>query len=149
MALSIAPLLCKSLTLEERCELAASGLTALDLFSMQAAARCKRMGLPTGSCFMAGQTTSNLQSCSLAAMLITLTKDETMSPWKHGEVRLTELSIEQYFGQLRSQSNNAQLSPRGYFQAASRVALKAFKDLKGPIPKPGDPPLSEEQQLCS
>jgi hypothetical protein len=84
------------------------------------------MKAPTGSTFWAAQTVVNMQSCCLAGILVTITKDEAFSPWRAGSARMSEISIEEQFSFLRRQSANAQLiadhfgrQPRGLqFQRA-------------------------------
>ena len=148
VALNIAPLLTKSLSLEQRVETAVSGFVCIDLFTALASVKCTKMGLPKGSCFMAGQTSFNLQSICLAAIVIAVTKSPEMNPWKYGSCRAAELSIEQFFGCLRSQSSTAQLSCRAYWQAGSRNALRMLPELERQKPAAlGEPPLTDEQQL--
>lgn len=146
VALSISGLLTKSLSMEERCEISVSGFCLLDIFSIYADKRCSELRLPTGSLFLAKQTARNLQGVSLASLIITVAKDRHMAPWKHGSVRLAELSIEQFFGELRSQSSTAQLGCRSYWQASARHALKYVKELEAQKPtSPGDLALSDDQ----
>ena len=148
VALNIAPLLTKSLNLEQRVETAVSGFVSIDLFAALATLKCTKSGLPTGSCFMAGQTAFNLQSVCLAAIVIGVTKSPEMNPWKYGSCRVAELAIEQFFGTLRNQSSTAQLSCRAYWQAGSRDALKVVRELEKQKPAGlGEPPLTDEQQL--
>ncbi len=52
-----------------------------------------------------------------------------MNVWSHGHARMSEIAIEHFFGQLRAQSGNSQLSARAYWQASARTALKVDKDL--------------------
>lgn len=148
--MNVAPLMTTSLSLLQRCELAISGFVSLDLFSMLAAQKCTRFGLPKGSCFMAQQTQQNLQSCSCAAAVVCITKPKDFEPWRSSVGRMSELAIEEYFGQLRSQSCNAQLSARGYFQAAAKHALQMSKRLNKEKALPGiNEPLTDEQQPAS
>ena len=86
VALNVAPLLSKSLNMQQRLECAVSGFVCLDIFSLLASYRCSQLHLPTGSCFMAAQTVVNLQACALAAVVITVTKHESMSLWWHGDM---------------------------------------------------------------
>ena len=122
-----APLLHKRLKLGHRTELALAGFVLLDVFRMLSEERCDAMQLPKGSCFIASQTTQTLQSCALACVVIALSKPQCWNPWERGVARLSELPIEQAFGNLRAQSRNSQLSSRGFFQADARLALKAPK----------------------
>ena len=63
VALNIAPLMHTdpTLNLETRCELALTGFLALDVMKLLSEDVCARMQLPKGSCFMAAQSTTNLQ----------------------------------------------------------------------------------------
>ena len=144
VAMCIAPLLHKNLSMALRCETALTGFITMDLFSMLAGIKCYRMKLPKGSNFMAGQT----QGCALSAIVITLTKGHELDPWRKGFGRLSELAIEQHFGHLRSQSQNSQLSCRGYWQASARDAMKAAKNLDKENPVPGNEnPLRDAEIL--
>ena len=149
VALNLAPLLHRDLSLATRCELGLCGFVAMDLFRMVSEEKTKEMGMPTGSGYMAPQTCSNLQSCALAGVLITVTLDEHFNPWKFGNARLSELPIEQWFSFLRAQSPNAQLSSRAFWQAAGRVALRTGQALmkETPVPAGFDSALGEEEFL--
>ena len=150
VAMCIAPLLHKSLSMALRCETALTGFITMDLFSMLAGIKCYRNKLPKGSQFMASQTQHNLQACALAAIVITLTKGQELDPWRRGFARLSELAIEQHFGHLRGQSQNSQLTCRGYWQASARSAMKAAKNLDKENPLPGtESPLTDEEFLDS
>jgi hypothetical protein len=126
VALNLAPLLHRTFPLALRAEVGVSGFVALDLFRMLAEDQCRKMKAPTGSTFWAAQTVVNMQSCCLAGILVTITKDEAFSPWRAGSARMSEISIEEQFSFLRRQSANAQLiadhfgrQPRGLqFQRA-------------------------------
>ena len=150
-----APLLHKHLKLGHRAELALAGFLCLDLFRMLSEERCDAMQLPRGSCFMASQTTQTLQSCALACVVIAVSKPESWNPWERGVARLSELGIEQAFGNMRAQSRNSQLSSRGFFQADARLALKASKVINrerdlvdSAVPeKSWEKPLTEEKFL--
>ena len=150
VALNVAPLLSKSLNMKQRLECAVSGFVALDIFNLIAGYRCTQQHLPTGSCFMASQTMVNLQACSLAALVITVTKQESTSLWRNGHARVSELAIEQFFGQLRQQSSTAQFSCRGYWQASARHALWMSKQLhrEKVHQSGGEAPVSEEEFLA-
>ena len=149
VALNLAPLLHRDLSLATRCEVGLCGFVAVDLFRMVAEEKTTEMGMPTGSGFMAAQTCSNLQSCALAGVLVTLTLDEHFQPWKFGNARLSELPIEQWFSFLRSQSPNAQLSSRAFWQAAGRVALRTGQALmkEKPVPSGFQSAIGEEECL--
>ena len=140
------PLLHKNLPLSLRCEISLAGFLSLDMFKILADETCQSFGSPTGSCFMAPQTVYNLQGVALATVVITVTKDAEWQPWRHGECRLAELPIEEFFSFLRRQSSNSQLSARGYFQASARTAMKHGKLLNALKPadfKGGEPPLED------
>ena len=146
--MNISPLLHKCLSMAERVETAISGYLCLDLFQVLASELCSKRSLPTGSMFLAQQTMRDLQACSLAAIVIGLTKGPDLEPWRRGFGRLSELAIEQLFGQLRSQSGNSQLTCRGYWQANARNAIKLTKNLHREEPLVGnEAPLSEEELL--
>ena len=134
VALNAAPLMHRDLSLSQRCQAGLEGFLALDLFTLLADTTAKSLKLPKGSCAMAPQTVLNLQSASLAGVLLTCTKDALFEPYK-GFGRLSELPVEQYFSALRSQVANSQLSGRAYFQASTRQSLvvnKVLKDQKAP-----------------
>ena len=76
------------------------------------------MGLPKGSCGMAPQTRLNLQSCCLAILVITVTKEKLWNPWNHGFGRLSEMPVEHWFSSLRRQS--PKLAPQA--AVAQRIA---------------------------
>lgn len=133
----------KALSLKDRCEMALSGFVAVDVFALIAAGKCSEMKQPRGSCFMAPQTCQNIQSVALVTALMCHTKPASFCPWIEGFGRITELPIEQWFGFLRGQSQNAQLSTRQFFFASARQSLKHSKSLNNS--KAG--PRKEEQKL--
>lgn len=112
---------------------------------------CTKRSLPTGSCFMAGQTCTNIQGCALSLVVLALTKETSFEPWKFGNARLSELPVEQWFSSLRSQSSNSQLSCRAFYQASARVLMKHGKLLDNIKAEPiqGTPPLSEAEFLAT
>ena len=150
VALNIAPLLSRSLSMQQRLECAVSGFVCLDIFSLLASDKCAQLHLPTGSCFMASQTLVNLQACALAAVVITATKQESTNLWRHGHARVSEIAIEQFFGQLRQQTATAQFGCRGYWQASARHAMWMSKQLDKEKVRPdgGEAPLSNEEFLA-
>jgi hypothetical protein len=81
VALCIAPLLHADLSLAERCQVAVSGFCTLDIMQLLASSKASSMGMPVGACFMAKQTTANLQACALSAMIMTCTKPEDCCCW--------------------------------------------------------------------
>ena len=127
--MNLAPLLHTDLTMETRAELAAAGFTALELFKLLSEERCRDMKLPKGSCQMAPQSIANLVGVSLHVLVMSVTLDPEMDPWRFGTLRLSELPVEQWFSACRAQSNNSQLSTRGYWQASARTSLKNSKVL--------------------
>ena len=97
---------------------------------------------------MAGQTQTNLQSCALAAVVVALSKDSDTCPWQASHGRLSEVSIEQFFGALRSQSSNSQLTTRAYIRASARHAMKMSKQLNQDTPLLGnEAPISHSEFL--
>ena len=151
VSMCIAPANHKPLSLSERCELSLAGFISLDLFKILADQLCSERGLPKGTLYFANQTLENLQSTALNTVLLACTKPSHWSPWQHGFCRVSELPIEQYFGHLRVQSQNAQLSSRSYWLASARTAFKTGRELnqKGktvPVKKP-EPCLTEKQPL--
>lgn len=150
VAMCSAAVLHRDLSLLARTEVALSGFLALDLYRMLSDARCSRLNLPKGSQFMAPQTLFNLQGLSLAVACIACSKDSNWHPWAVGSARLSELSVEEWFSHLRRQSPNAQLSARGFFQAASRQLLKHGRLLnkEKPMKRKESPCLSDAQLLC-
>ena len=151
VGLCIAPSMHRHLHLSERCETALCGFLLLDMFDALARDKCKDMGLPAGSCFMAPQTRSSLQHVALSIVIVCITKDACFQPWK-GNGRMTELSIEQHFGFLRCQMQNAQMSTRQFFVADARQAVKTSKmlDHQKAVPKDkAEPKLTTEELLES
>ena len=128
-AMCLAPSMHKRLSLTARAECSLSGFLTFDLFRMLSEERCDLMGVARGSLFLAAQTVTNLQSTALAIAVVACSKDPSFQPWTYGNGRLTEITIEQAFGHLRSQSRNSQLSTRGFFQADARQALKTARHL--------------------
>ena len=149
VAMNLVPLLHRDLPLAARCEIGVSGFVGLDMMRMLSEVLCKKLGAPTGSTFMAAQTASNLQAACLSGILVCLTKDVHFNPWQFGQVRLSELPIEEHFSYCRRQSMNAQLSARAFWQAAARVSLRNGKLLSQEnAPKiTGETPLTNEQFL--
>ena len=148
VAHTAAPLLHRRLSLEHRCEVAVTGFLLVDLFRLTADQKCSKLKLPKGSLFMAGQTSTALQLCALSAALICITKTDDFEPFRTGFGRISELPIEQHFSFLRQQSSNSQLGARAYFQASARQTLRLNKFLeKEPVPKKGEPALTEKKLL--
>ena len=147
----VASLLHTRLTLMQRAEIAVAGFVSLDIFRLLAAKRCSALALPTGSTFMSPQTLFNIQGVALSALVVTVTKEENWHPFSHGQCRLSELGVEEWFSLLRRQSSNAQLTTRGFFQASARTTMHHGKILNKLMPrsKTPEPPLTDEQSLGS
>ena len=144
----LAPLLHRKMSLFDRCSTGLCGFITMDLFRLLAHQHCQRLRLPTGSCWMAGQTCSNLQSCAVMGAIIGFTKPLHCEPWRHSQTRLCEIAIEHFFGALRAQSSNSQLSARSYWIASAREALKKENRLNSEKPTPGtQKQLSSEELL--
>ena len=154
VAMNLVPLLHRRVSLSQRCEVGVSGFCSLDLMRMLAEGLAKKLGAPKEACWMAHQTSSNLQASCLAGILITITKSDQEDPWHWGSNRLSELAIEEHFGLCRTQSNNAQLSARGFFQAAAKVTLRSGRMLdkaKADVSQchRSEKPLTREELLAS
>ena len=149
VGMNLVPLLHRDLPLASRCEIGVSSFVGLDLMRMLAEILGKKLGAPTGSTFMASQTTGNLQAACLSGILVAVTKDVHFNPWQFGQVRLSELPIEEHFSFCRRQSANSQLSARAFWQAAARVSLRNGKLLsQESAPKvTGEKPLTNAELL--
>lgn len=149
VAMALSPALHTDISLLERCEIALAGFLTLDIFKFLADDTCETFGLPRGSCYMAPQTVSNLQAIALSMIAYCVSKPATFQPFRHGFARMTELAIEQVFGQLRVQSRNAQLSTRGFLQADARLAMRNGKLLNREKPQEQreEPHLTEDEFL--
>lgn len=150
-AMAISPLLNRGINLKQRCEIGLAGYACLELFRMVAEDICKEMQLPLGSCFLAGQSLSNLEWVAMSGVIVCVTKDIHSNPWLHGFGRLSEIGIEHHFGYLRQQSQNSQMTARQYFQYSARLAMqthfKLNKDMGKPQEIEGEPALTEEEFL--
>jgi hypothetical protein len=144
VALCIAPASHGALSMKQRCMNALCGFLLLDLYSILATAANNKRGWKKGASFWAPQTRNNLQSSALAAIAITLSKDAYADYWKSTGHRLSEISIEEYFGRLRVQSVSAQLSARAYFKAAVIEGIK-HKPLEEEVVEADLPCLSNEE----
>ena len=71
--------------------------------------------------------------------------------WSRVFARCSELTIEQWFGQLRVQMASAQFTARQYWQAAARRLLRTGKELNRLKPPTRDlqKPLTDVQCLVS
>lgn len=127
-ALALAPSCHSSMNLKDRCTNSLSGFLLLDLFEMVADQKCKQMGLPTSSCFLAKQTIYNMQCVALTTSIMCLCLPQNWNPWQK-QARITEIAIEQHFGHLRGMSATAQLSARSYMYASARQSMKIGKIL--------------------
>ncbi|CAK9003093.1 ZnF_CDGSH domain-containing protein [Durusdinium trenchii] len=140
------------ISLAERAEWALTGFCCLDLFKMLASERCEDMGLPKGSCYMAGQTVASLQNSALSTALICFSKEDGWNPWRYGFARASELPIEHWFSYLRGQSKNSQLTARSFWYASARQLMrngKALNKVKTPTSYK-EPALAEEEFIaCS
>ena len=117
----------RSMKLMMRCQASMEGFLILDMFKITAEATAKRKGLPRGACFLAPQTLENLQLVAMSTILVCISKEEEGDPFARGHLRMTELGIEEWFGRLRVQSSNAQLSAKSYWQAAARDMVRASR----------------------
>ena len=149
LGMCISPTMHRHLTMEQRCEIGLSGFLCLDMFRLVADKHCADLQLPRGSCFYAGQTIANLQSTALAGVVMTVSKPPGFTPWSQGYARLTELPIEQHFGQIRTQSSSAQHTTRSFLIASARLAQRTSRTLNKMKPKTSKPenPLTEEEPL--
>ena len=149
VAMALSPAFHTDISLLERCEIALTGFLTLDVFKFLADDTCETFGLPKGSCYMAPQSVANLQAIALSMVAYCVSKPATFHPFRHGFARMTELAIEQVFGQLRVQSRNAQLSTRGFLQADARLAMRNGKLLNREKPQELQerPHLTEDQFL--
>ena len=105
-----------------------TGYVMLDVFTYLSDSRCSSHGLPKGACFLARQTTHTLQQVALGTIIISCSKDGLGDLWSQGHARMSELGIEEWFGRLRSQSSNSQLTTRCYWRAAARQMLHECQD---------------------
>lgn len=144
VALCVAPASHGALSMKQRCMNALCGFLLLDLYSIMATAANNKKSWRKGASFLAPQTRNNLQSAALAAIAITLSKDAYADYWKSTGHRLSEISIEEYFGRLRVQSVSAQLSARAYFKAAVIEGIK-HKPLEEEVLEADLPCLSNEE----
>lgn len=119
-----------TMSLEDRAENCMAGIVLLEVFQMLAAEETKRRGLPRGSLWLAPETTRNLIHSAYGILVLSVSKPDQGNPFKHGEHRVTELPVERFFGRLRSQSPNAELSARSYWIASARDMLKSKRSLK-------------------
>ena len=147
MALCISPSMHTFLDLEDRCEAALSGFLSLDIFRLCSEQLAVKYRLPTGSTFLAGQTVFNLQGTALATITICCSKPASWCPWKFGSGRLSEIAVEQMFGNIRCQSAIAQHTARSYFSASARYSIR-MKELLRKVKPPAasaEPCLSDAQ----
>ena len=107
----------------ERCEASLTGFILCDLWRIVSIATAQRFNLAKKQTFLAPQTTENLQQVALSTVTVCLSKPKYGDYWRHGANRVSELAIEEWFGRLRTQSANAQLSARAYWKAGMRDSL--------------------------
>ena len=121
-----APAVHSGLTMEERVELGISGFIALDLWALVSTKMEKDTGVGKGKMQMANQTRRALQDIALSVVAMCASKPEAWAPWSRPHT-LSEIHLERYFGQLRSQFTNSDMNARSYFAAAARVARATAK----------------------
>ena len=121
------------MSLEDRAENCMAGIVLLEVFQMLAQAETDRRGLPRGSLYLAPETVRNLIHSAFGVLALSVSKPEQGNPFKHGEQRITELPIERWFGRLRSQSQNAELSARSYWIASARDMMKTKRSKKAQL----------------
>lgn len=80
-AMCVSPLLHSRMSLSHRCEVAVSGYILQDLWYLTGARREAEQSLHSGSCTMARQTCTNLQSLCLAMCCIATGKPATCLNW--------------------------------------------------------------------
>ena len=121
-----APSLHGNMDLKSRVECAIAGLVLWDLWSLTAADQEKMHNRPKGSLRLAPQTKDALQS--VAATVVAIASDESGGwyPWTHAH-GLSELPIERFFGEIRSQFPQSDVSARAYFQAQARILRSRAK----------------------
>ena len=130
--------------MQHRCELALCGFLLQDLWSLLATRRELRLGLKKGTCQLAAQTRSNLQSVALTIACMCLKKDESWTPFEHC-TSLSEISIERMFGRLRSSSQSGELHCRAYWSASAAVARSELTKLQSLNRKFG---MREDVTIC-
>ena len=83
-------------------------LTALTVypFKMLSQITAAQSRLPQTACFLAPQTQENLQQICLTVMTICYTKATSGDYWRSAN-RVSEISIEEFFGRLRTQAQSA------------------------------------------
>ena len=121
----------------------------MDLWKLVAAEHEHMHGASKGKMQMAGQTRAALQQIACTVVAITSSKPAEWHPFQKPHA-LSEVHIEQHFGQLRSQYPSGDLTVRGYWNAAARKArtLVQKKPAKNVEYEP-EPPLTQEQLLGS
>lgn len=135
VALNLSPSIHKDLNLLQRCEVALSGYILCDLMRMLADARCEKQGLPKNSFFLAPQTCSNMQAVALGTVSICVSKPPWWTPWKYGQARLSEISIEQFFAHIRRQSQTSQHTARSFWTASARHSYVMGEELRKSMKK--------------
>eukprot|EP00438_Fugacium_kawagutii_P011893 Skav219174 [mRNA] locus=scaffold648:376986:378912:- [translate_table: standard] len=117
------------MTLSQRAEVSLTGFLLQDLWGLLASRRESRLGLKKGTCQLAGQTRSNLQSIALSVVSMCWKKDETWTPFAHPK-SLSEINIEQMFGRFRASSSSGDLHCRSYWSASAAVARSELTKLQ-------------------
>lgn len=95
---------------------------------------------------MAGQTRRALQTVGWATICVAATKSAGWNPWTRPNA-LSEIHIEEFFGLLRSQFPDSEITFRGYFNASARIARATSKKSAKKAEAVEEPPLSPEQPL--
>ena len=138
---------------ETRLECAMTSHVILDLAQYLAHQREADWGLRKNTLWLQPITQQNMQQLAgcMAIMLKSLPRNYIFTPWK-----MCELSLEQFFGLIRSQHQTCQLSVRDYLAASVKTAMQfSKKQLKGqsyqrPPCKSFSRPLSDEEfQQCA
>lgn len=91
---------------------------------MLADKKCQDRGLPKGSLWIAPETSRNLSQTAQGVISVCLSPSDSGCPYARGNLRMTELPVEQFFGRLRVQSSSAQLSCPAFWTASARDMLR-------------------------
>ena len=92
------------MSIKDRSENSVAGFVLLDLFKLLSRITAARPRVPQTACFLAPQTKENLQHATcLTVMTICYTKATQGDYWRSAN-RVSEISIEKFFGRLRAQA---------------------------------------------
>ena len=92
------------MSIKDRSENSVAGFVLVDLFNLLSRITAARARIPQTACFLAPQTKENLQRATcLMAMTICYTKATQGDYWRSAN-RVSEISIEKFFGRLRAQA---------------------------------------------